>query len=156
MRLTSFTTFRISAKQISDTENALREAGTEGFERFVLWSGRPSGETTFSVEAVHVPRQSSYRTQGGLLVRVDGDELHRLNAWLYEHEQVLASQVHAHPTDAYHSETDDAYPIVTSEGGLSIVVPDFCAGPLLSPGTVCYRLTPAGWVEERGLRLEVD
>ena len=69
-----------------------------------------------------MPRQTAYRLSEGLCVRVEGPELHRLNIWLYEHHELLAVQVHAHPTDAYHSETDDTYPIVTTRGGLSLVV----------------------------------
>jgi hypothetical protein len=155
MNLTHFTTFRLSEKQLGYTEDALREAGADGYERFVFWSGRPLDAATFVVEAVHVPGQSAYKTRQGLLVRVEGEALHRLNAWLYEHEQVLAAQVHAHPTDAYHSETDDTFPIVTSEGGLSIVVPDFCKDGLLAAETAVYRLSATGWVEDHQVQLEV-
>jgi hypothetical protein len=69
--------------------------------------------------------------------------------------------VHAHPTDAFHSPTDDTYPIVTTVGGLSIVVPDFARRGVLTRGTVAYRLSSAGWekVPRRRLRkllVEVD
>lgn len=80
------------------------------------------------------------------MVRVDGDALHRLNVWLYQHQQMLGVQVHAHPTDAYHSDTDDTFPIVTTLGGLSLVVPNFCRRDLFR-GSAAYRLTPNGWVE---------
>jgi hypothetical protein len=100
----------------------------------------------FLVHAAHVPRQTATRSPDGLMVRVEGDALHRLNVWLYEHGQVLGAQVHAHPTDAYHSDTDDTFPIVTALGGLSLVVPDFCRRDLLT-GSAAYRLTSDGWVE---------
>lgn len=155
MNLTPFATLHLSRKQVADTEDALLEAGAEGFERFVFWSGRPTGSAEFAVEAVHVPTQRAFKTRKGLLVRVEGDALHRMNAWLYEHEQVLIAQVHAHPTDAYHSETDDSFPVVTSEGGLSIVVPDFCKHGLITPETAIYRLSTSGWVEDSRVNLEV-
>jgi hypothetical protein len=56
-------------------------------------------------------------------------------------------QVHSHPTEAYHSETDDTYPIVTVRGGLSLVVPDFGRAGLLGDGVACYRLGFSGWDE---------
>ena len=155
MSLSSCHRFSISAEHLADTERALSEAGGEGYERFAFWSGRPGDNGLFEVRALHVPQQVSYRTCHGLLVRVEGPELHRLNIWLFEHKQILAAQVHAHPTDAYHSDTDDAFPVVTIDGGLSIVVPNFCRQGLISPGTVIYRLCPDGWIEDATIRLEV-
>ena len=58
-------------------------------------------------------------------MRVDGSELHLLNVWLYEAQQVIGAQVHSHPVEAFHSEIDDTYPIATLDGSLSIVLPSF-------------------------------
>jgi hypothetical protein len=155
MSFTDIHTVRISRYHVDATEDALREAGGEGFERFVFWSGELNGSGVFEVETVHVPRQKAFKTRDGLLVRVDGDELHRLNAWLYEHGQLLAVQVHAHPADAYHSETDDTFPIITAQGGISIVVPAFCRDGLMADGVAVYRLQPEGWAEVDERLLEV-
>ena len=38
-------------------------------------------------------------------------------------------QVHTHPGAAFHSPTDDAYPLIHQTGFLSLVIPDFAAGP---------------------------
>jgi hypothetical protein len=94
-----------------------------------------------------VPKQTAYKLREGLCVRVDGSELHRLNVWLYENSERLAIQVHSHPTEAYHSETDDTYPIVTTRGGLSLVVPDFCRNGVRGAATALYRLNHEGWTE---------
>ncbi len=155
MSLTDIHTIRISRYHVDATEKALREAGAEGFERFVFWSGQSDGSGIFEVETVHVPRQEAFKTRDGLLVRVDGNDLHRLNAWLYEQGHTLAVQVHAHPADAYHSETDDTFPIITTVGGISIVVPNFCREGLTAAGTAIYRLMPDGWVEGDQPLLEV-
>jgi hypothetical protein len=128
---------------VGATEKALRKAGGKGFEAFVFWSGMADGGV-FEVLTAHVPEQTAYRTRNGLSVRVEGEALHRLNVWLYENGELLGAQVHAHPTDAYHSNTDDSFPIVTALGGLSLVVPDFCRRGLL-PGSAAYRLTAEGW-----------
>lgn len=134
----------VPAEALDKTEESLRAAGRDGFELFVLWSGVVEGDG-FRVKTPHVPRQTAYRTKGGLLVRIDGDALHELNRWLFENEEELGVQVHAHPTDAYHSDTDDTYPIITTLGGFSIVAADFAEEGLLCPETAVYRLTKTGW-----------
>jgi hypothetical protein len=78
---------------------------------------------------------------------VGGEELHRLNVWLYENGEQLAIQVHSHPREAYHSDTDDTYPIVTTLGGLSLVVPDFGRNGVRGAETALYRLGASGWDE---------
>jgi hypothetical protein len=134
----------VSAEALEKTEESLRAAGREGYELFVLWSGVVDGQC-FRVLTPHVPRQTSFRTESGLVVRVEGEALHRLNVWLYENREILAVQVHAHPTDAFHSDTDDAYPIVTALGGFSVVAADFARKGLLCEDTEIFRLTPVGW-----------
>lgn len=137
--------FRVPRKVIADTTEALQNAGSEGYELFVLWSGTRE-RSTFTVRTTHVPEQTSYRTENGLLVKVTGDALHKLNVWLYQNGESLAAQVHAHPTDAFHSDTDDTFPIVTALGGLSIVAADFARHGLLTRESAAYRLTADGWV----------
>lgn len=145
--LTDVERFVVPSQIVQHTEERLLEAGSKGYEMFVLWSGCQR-DRVFDIKTPHVPKQTSYRLESGLCVRVEGPELHRLNMWLYEAGEMLAVQVHAHPTDAYHSETDDTYPIVATLGGLSIVVPDFCRRGLFTDGTAIYRLEPRGWIEQ--------
>jgi hypothetical protein len=130
---------------VDETNAALRAAGKDGYELFTLWTGRVEGDR-FSVQNVHVPKQKSYRTKQGLSVRVEGDELHRLNVWLFEHQQIVGVQLHSHPVDAFHSETDDSFPIATVLGAFSVVVPDFARLGVLHHGTKVFRLSTSGWV----------
>jgi hypothetical protein len=39
-------------------------------------------------------------------------------------------QVHTHPGEAFHSPTDDAFPIIHTIGFLSLVIPNFALGPI--------------------------
>lgn len=39
-------------------------------------------------------------------------------------------QVHTHPGEAFHSDTDDAFPLIHETGFLSLVIPDFGMGPV--------------------------
>ncbi len=153
MTLEEIETFEVPATLVEQSAEVLRDAGSEGYELFVLWTG-VAMDDRFRVEHLYVPSQQSYRGEGGLHVRVEGDELHKLNRWLYEKEQILAIQVHTHPEEAFHSETDDLFPIVTKLGGLSIVVPNFCRHGVLGFETAIYRLYASGWIRiDGGLEL---
>ena len=65
--------------------------------------------------------------------------------WASLHEELLM-QAHSHPGVPYHSTTDDRFPMVTMEGGISIVVPlfGFCALTDLRSCAV-YRLLDGVW-----------
>jgi hypothetical protein len=144
--LETITRFVVPRAVVRETDTHLRGAGRVRSECFVLWSGVQEHDA-FHIRTGHLPRQTAYRLPDGLCVRVEGDELHRLNVWLFEHGERLAVQVHSHPTEAYHSTTDDTYPIVTMRGGLSVVVPDFGRAGLLGNGVAYYRLGVSGWDE---------
>lgn len=124
--LAAVTVFRIRRFLLADTLSVLAEAGRGGHEAFVVWGATVDDRgTVVTFDTAVAPRQSAHRTPHGLLVTVDGDALFAVNRTLYARGRVLAGQVHSHPTDAYHSDTDDHYPLVTLTGALSVVVPDF-------------------------------
>lgn len=154
MSLATAARFLIPRALVLETETALREAGADGYERFVLWTGA-LGAGAFTVQHMHVPEQQAYRSREGVCVTVEGEALHRLNVWLYENGELLGVQVHTHPTDAYHSETDDRYAIVTALGGASLVIPNFAEGPLLGSGCAAYRWSGRKWVAVEPDVLEV-
>lgn len=125
----------------------LARAGLARSEGFALWAGRQTGET-FAVHETVIPEQQALRFADGVCVRVDADELDRINRWLFANRLALIAQLHSHPADAYHSDTDDHYPIVTTVGGLSLVVPNFARHPFSLGTCAVYRLLPRrGWVE---------
>ena len=149
MTLRGVRRFRIQESSVRETVEAIRSAGQDGYELFVVWSGTRDDDI-FTIAKVHVPDQTSYKHDAGLCVRVDGSELHRLNVWLYGAQQVIGVQVHSHPADAYHSETDDTYPIATLNGSLSIVLPFFGRDGWESSDIAAYRLWQDGWVKLTG------
>ncbi len=113
----------------------------------VVWSGIQEGET-FHVRTVVAPKQRGIRSPDGVCVVVEGSALHELNVGMYKRGERLLAQVHSHPGRAYHSPMDDAYAVVTSPGGLSLVVPDFAARPFNVAECAVYRLTTGGkWAE---------
>ena len=143
-------TFVISTELAEFGHNFLRQLGLQGFEGLILWAGRFRDEDPriFDVLEVFAPKQRGIRGPNGVGLTVDGDELFRMNADLYRRRLLLAGQVHSHPTEAYHSSTDDQYATVTIPGGLSLVVPDFASRPFEVSSTAVYRLAVEGeWVE---------
>ena len=44
------------------------------------------------------------------------------------HDELYVARIHSHPGDAFHFPADDANPVISFEGGLSIVVPFFGLG----------------------------
>ncbi len=140
--------FHIPSTVLDRTIAILAEAGRRGCEAFVVWSGvlAEHGRVMRFTSAEH-PEQQATRHPRGLLVTVGGDALFRVNKRVHERGEILAGQVHTHPGRAYHSDTDDHYPLVTLVGALSVVVPDFArAGRAGMNAWARYRLAgPAKW-----------
>ena len=110
---------------LEPTVEALHEAGRYGDEAFAVWAGIVEDGTTVRFTRCIVPEQTPQRTPHGLLVTVGGEALNAINRECYRRGELMAGQVHTHPTEAYHSDTDDHFPLVTLLGALSIVIPDF-------------------------------
>lgn len=142
--LASATHFRIPSTLARATLDVLIEAGQQGAEAFVLWGGAiDNGRVDF--RSAFVPSQLAHATDQGLLVTVDGEALFAANKSLFERGEVLAGQVHSHPTEAFHSSTDDCFSLVTLVGALSIVIPDFGRGGLEAVSDwAFYRLVGQG------------
>jgi hypothetical protein len=146
--LSSITRVDVPRGIVDSMRDELARIGQQGLEAFALWAGSKIDAQTFEVKSLYIPAQSGYKTREGVCVTVSGEALHKLNLWLYEHEMELIAQIHTHPTDAYHSDTDDAYPIVATVGAFSIVIPDFAARPFSWEEVAVYRLAPQQrWTE---------
>jgi hypothetical protein len=105
---------------VRKTEEHLQLSARAQTEIVVLWSGIIRGRTT-RVCRVWLPRQV---VDVGFFA-IPGDELFALNKEIYELGERLVAQVHTHPTLAFHSDADSEYAVTSTEGGLSIVVPQF-------------------------------
>lgn len=134
----------VPQRVVDATQTHLRAAGRRGLEGMALWAGRQDG-ACFEVTDAVIPRQQGHRTDHGLAVSVPGVELHRINMLLHRAGLRLVAQVHSHPTEAFHSDTDDRYAIATALGCLSLVVPDFAVRPFALHDCAAYRLTRRRW-----------
>ena len=133
------------------TQDHLRAAGSRGCEGMALWAGQFDG-SGFGVTEVIIPKQDGLITDHGLAVTVSGEELHRINVYLYRKRLRLVAQIHSHPGHAFHSDTDDRYAVVTACGSFSLVVPNFAAGPFEVAKLATYRLLKGWWWWDRSPR----
>ena len=134
---------QVPTSAAEEANEFLRFAGTRRSEGFALWVGNREGRI-FRVRETVIPAQTGHVTDDGVCVSVGPDELHRLNVWLYTEKMNVIAQLHSHPGEAYHSETDDSFPIATTVGCLSLVIPDFARFPFLLARCAVYRLTEQG------------
>jgi hypothetical protein len=148
-RLADVRHVRVESQVVSFTLGALQKYGAKRLEGLVLWLGEIEGCTAHVLRAI-VPEQMSISRESGVGYFVEGNTLFQLNRALEQSGLRLIAQVHSHPNEAYHSEADDEYAIVTAEGGLSFVVPNFGKAPLDPTIWAIYRLTQGEW---RGLNM---
>jgi hypothetical protein len=139
MDFKNITKILIPLKCINKAYDFMKYAGEQKLEGVALFVGNKE-ERNFYIKDAIIPKQKACSSQDGLLYLVDAEELHQINLWLYENKYNVIAQIHSHPKEAYHSKTDDLFPIVTTLGGLSIVVPNFASGTIDINSWVFYRL----------------
>lgn len=116
--------YRVSAGVLARTFDLLRTCGAGRRECYALWVS-PWARSSDITEVVHPRHRAHY---GGF--SVDSDWLSAFWRELADRECGVRVQIHTHPGEAFHSEVDDAFPIVHSVGFLSLVIPDFGLGDL--------------------------
>lgn len=135
----------LSFEILEETITSLQDYGDRLCEGLVLWLGVIDDDNTARVTQVVTPEQNSIKTEEGVGYFVNAQTLFKINKMLSASGLRLLAQVHSHPGRAYHSQADDRYCIVTTEGGFSIVVPDFGFCPTDLFQWVTYRLTNGSW-----------
>lgn len=146
--LENVTHFTLPRRVLHETILAVRKWGDAQNEARVVWAGRFDTPQRLCITEAIVPRQSNTLVE----TLVDQAEMTRLNQYAWTRKLTLAAQVHTHPGEAFHSRTDDREPIVTEEGALSIVIPNFAEGEASRPPAwKAYRLQLTHW---RNVRLD--
>jgi len=85
---------------------------------------------------------------GGFVL--DDRWLHAFWLKLASTESGIRVQVHTHPGAAFHSSTDDEYPIVHTPGFLSLVIPNFGLGSVGFSGAYLTEIGAGGeWHEAK-------
>ena len=146
VRLDSVEHISIDPGVVETTLHVLQQFGAHGCEGLVLWVGKVTEGHARITRAV-VPNQTPMKSEEGVGYFIDGQVLFELNQKLSDTGLRLIAQVHSHPGEAYHSDSDDRYAIVTADGGLSLVVPDFGKAPNDPTLWAVYRLSNGSWLE---------
>jgi hypothetical protein len=136
----------IDRSVVDNTLRTLQTFGAHRLEGLVLWLGAIEPGRAHVLEML-TPEQHPVSDEEGVGYFVSGETLFQLNKALAKTGLRLIAQVHSHPKEAYHSETDDRYGIVTADGGLSLVVPNFGRAPADLSSWAVYRLDHGTWQE---------
>lgn len=132
---------------LAEMLHGMQQLGEHGCELLVLWLGDIDSKGCATVRSAFVPKQNPIAGEDGVGYFVTGETLFHLNRSLSETGLRLIAQVHSHPTAAYHSDADDRYAIVTADGGLSLVVPNFGHAAADPAEWAVYRLRHNDWQE---------
>ncbi len=114
--------YRLPRSVLDRTFAHFRECGRGRCECQVLWTGPWSAPNRIA-DVTH-PKHAAHL--GGFVV--DDGWLHKFWLDLGKTDFGIRVQVHTHPGEAFHSETDDQYPIIHKPGFLSLVIPNFGLG----------------------------
>ncbi len=111
-------------RMIEETFATFRSCGAGKRECQLYWAS-PWSDPSGLTHLIH-PKHSS--SSHGL----DLDSAWISKFWLELADRGLGVrvQVHTHPGEAFHSETDDAFPLIHEAGFLSLVISDFANGPV--------------------------
>jgi hypothetical protein len=130
---------RLAAEILQETFHTLRECGRGECECAVYWTGPSDSNLVNGVEhPIHQRLPFGYEINDGWVT----DFWKRLAV----SKRSIKVQVHTHPDEAFHSATDDKWPIVSQIGFISIVIPCFALGePSLDDTWVGRLQTDGKW-----------
>jgi proteasome lid subunit RPN8/RPN11 len=117
--------WQVPKKILDDTENALSSRQSEVF---VLWAAALKRKgNIIKVTRLIVPKQTAYETPLGCYVRIEGDELSKIDFDNYDRGKRNVAQLHTHPSSNVNmSSLDRKWEVVFHTNALSIVVPNYC------------------------------
>lgn len=116
--------YRLDGGVLEATFKHFRACGCGRRECQVLWLS--SWDSPQDISRVVHPRHKAHL--GGFVL--DDQWLSKFWSELGDVNMGIRVQVHTHPGEAFHSATDDAFPIIHKPGFLSLVVPNFGLGPI--------------------------
>lgn len=134
--------YRLPRRMIDETFSIFRSCGAGERECKLYWLSYWADPDQL-IEVVHPLHDAS---RYGLTIH---DE------WISEFWNELVEkglgvrvQVHTHPGEAFHSATDDAYPLIHDAGFLSLVIPNFALDAVGFEGAYLAEIQPDGsWLE---------
>lgn len=132
----------LSRRMLEETFAIFRACGANCRECQVYWISEWRNPSLLT-EVVH-PRHRS----GMYGLAIDDRWIGSFWDDLAQRDMGVRVQVHTHPFEAFHSETDDAFPLLFDVGFLSLVIPNFATGPLGFDDAYLAEIQPDGrWAE---------
>ncbi len=139
------TRYRIPQRILAETHTFLFEKGLQGCEGTGLWIGQVNGNHV-DITRFFIPEQICIKADFGVAVDLTQRAHFTLTDNLNPGERFFV-RIHSHPNEAYHSKRDNENPILTHQGAISIVVPNFAAEPIDLSHCAVYRLEHGrGWI----------
>jgi hypothetical protein len=138
------------------TRHHLRLHGDASAEAALCWAGTVHGEDAFITTALLFTNASSYGA-----VHVSPEQTGLLYAHCHARGLTLLAQVHSHPSQAFHSPTDEKSPHSSVKGFLSVVIPNFgrCSFAEFTDWAVFEQTAYEAWAEwtseQKRIRLQV-
>ncbi len=134
--------YRLNGEVLEDTFRHLRACGCGRRECQVLWLSS-WGSPQDIIRVVH-PRHQAH--VGGFVL----DDQWLSDFWLElgETNMGIRVQVHTHPEEAFHSSSDDEFPIIHKPGFLSLVIPNFGLGSIGFKDAYLTEIQPDGLWQE--------
>lgn len=114
---------RLTSAILAETFDILRSCGRGRCECVVYWTSPADND---AIDGVKHPTHQ--RSPYGY--RIDDGWLTGFGLQLGRDRRSVKAQVHSHPRRAFHSRTDDDWPIVAQPGFLSVVIPNFASGDM--------------------------
>ena len=128
---------RLAGEIVRESFRVLRTCGRGESECVLYWIGPAFDDLVDGIE--HPAHKRS-----ALGYQIDDNWLTEFWKRLATTKRSIKAQVHTHPKEAFHSATDDRWPIVSQSGFISIVIPDFAAGEPSLDNAWVGRLQPNG------------
>jgi hypothetical protein len=116
--------YRLPRRMIAETFSTLRSCGANRRECQLYWIS-PWASPLQLTEVVH-PKHVS----GPYGLAIDSAWISSFWSDLAYRDLGVRVKVHTHPFEAFHSPTDDAYPLLFDPGFFSLVIPNFAYGPV--------------------------
>jgi hypothetical protein len=142
--------FRLPREVLTRTFEQFRKCGCGRRECQALWVG-PWSDPLAITDVIH-PKHSGH--MGGFTI--DEGWLHQFWLELGRTDRGIRLQVHTHPGEAFHSATDDAYPIIHKPGFLSLVIPNFALGPVGFKDAYLTEIQPDGRWRQADINERID
>jgi len=130
--------YRLTQGMLESTFEQFRRCGRGHEECQALWVS--SWDNPETISGVVHPKHAAHF--GGFVL--DDDWLNTFWLELGNINSGIRVQVHTHPREAFHSETDDKFPIIHKPGFLSLVIPNFALGPVGFKDAYLTEIQPDG------------